>query len=54
MKTALTIAGTADDEAMAIWRDEIGIPEDRIFKFGKADNFWEHGSGPCGPCSEIY
>ena len=44
----------ADDEAMAIWRDEIGIPEDRIFKFGKADNFWEHGSGPCGPCSEIY
>ena len=44
----------ADDEAMAIWRDEIGIPEDRIFKFGKEDNFWEHGSGPCGPCSEIY
>ncbi len=44
----------ADDEAIAIWRDEIGIPEDRIFKFGKEDNFWEHGSGPCGPCSEIY
>ncbi len=44
----------ADDEAFAIWRDDIGIPEDRIFKFGKADNFWEHGSGPCGPCSEIY
>ena len=44
----------SDDEAFAIWRDEIGIPEDRIFKFGKADNFWEHGSGPCGPCSEIY
>ena len=44
----------ADDEAFAIWRDEIGIPEDRIFKFGKEDNFWEHGSGPCGPCSEIY
>ncbi len=43
-----------DDEAFAIWRDEIGIPPDRIFKFGKADNFWEHGSGPCGPCSEIY
>ena len=44
----------ADDEAFAIWRDEIGIPEDRIFRFGKEDNFWEHGSGPCGPCSEIY
>ena len=44
----------ADDEAFAIWRDEIGIPENRIYKFGKADNFWEHGSGPCGPCSEIY
>ena len=44
----------ADEEAFAIWRDEIGIPEDRIFKFGKEDNFWEHGSGPCGPCSEIY
>ena len=43
-----------DDEAFAIWRDEIGIPAQRIFKFGKADNFWEHGSGPCGPCSEIY
>ncbi|MGM9607214.1 MAG: alanine--tRNA ligase [Oscillospiraceae bacterium] len=43
-----------DDEAFAIWRDEIGIPEERIFRFGKADNFWEHGSGPCGPCSEIY
>ena len=43
-----------DDEAFAIWRDEIGIPEDRITKLGKADNFWEHGSGPCGPCSEIY
>ena len=44
----------ADDEAFAIWRDVIGIPEDRIFRFGKEDNFWEHGSGPCGPCSEIY
>ncbi len=44
----------ADDEAFAIWRDEIGIPADRIFRFGKEDNFWEHGSGPCGPCSEIY
>ena len=37
-----------------IWHEEIGIPENRIFKFGKEDNFWEHGSGPCGPCSEIY
>ena len=44
----------ADDEAFAIWRDEVGIPEERIFRFGKEDNFWEHGSGPCGPCSEIY
>ena len=43
-----------DDEALAIWRDEIGIAPENIFKFGKADNFWEHGSGPCGPCSEIY
>ena len=37
-----------------IWRDEVGIPAERIFRFGKEDNFWEHGSGPCGPCSEIY
>ncbi len=44
----------ADDEAFEIWNKEIGIPADRIFKFGKEDNFWEHGSGPCGPCSEIY
>ena len=44
----------ADDEAFAIWRDEIGIAPERIFRFGKEDNFWEHGSGPCGPCSEIY
>ena len=44
----------ADDEAFAIWRDVIGIPENRIFRFGKEDNFWEHGSGPCGPCSEVY
>ncbi len=44
----------ADDEAFRIWHEVIGIPENRIFKFGKADNFWEHGSGPCGPCSEIY
>ena len=43
-----------DDEAFAIWRDEIGIAEDRIFKFNKEDNFWEHGAGPCGPCSEVY
>ena len=43
-----------DDEAFDIWHNEIGIAKDRIFKFGKEDNFWEHGSGPCGPCSEIY
>ena len=43
-----------DEEAFKIWHEEIGIAEDRIFRFGKADNFWEHGSGPCGPCSEIY
>ena len=40
-----------DDEAFEIWNKEIGIPADRIFRFGKEDNFWEHGSGPCGPCS---
>ena len=43
-----------DDEAFEIWNKEIGIPAERIFKFGKEDNFWEHGSGPCGPCSEVY
>ena len=43
-----------DDEAFEIWNKQIGIPEDRIFRFGKEDNFWEHGAGPCGPCSEIY
>ena len=43
-----------DDEAADIWHNDIGIPVDRIFRFGKADNFWEHGTGPCGPCSEIY
>ena len=43
-----------DDEAFNIWRDEVGIPEDRIYRMGKDDNFWEHGSGPCGPCSEVY
>ncbi len=45
---------TDDDQAFEIWNKEIGIPEDRIFRFGKEDNFWEHGSGPCGPCSEVY
>ena len=43
-----------DDEAWNIWHEEIGIAPDRIFRFGKEDNFWEHGAGPCGPCSEIY
>ena len=43
-----------DDEAFEIWNKQIGIPAERIFRFGKEDNFWEHGSGPCGPCSEIY
>ena len=43
-----------DDEAFEIWNKEIGVPAERIFRFGKSDNFWEHGSGPCGPCSEIY
>lgn len=43
-----------DEEAFKIWNEEIGIDKSRIFKFGKEDNFWEHGSGPCGPCSEIY
>lgn len=43
-----------DDEAFRIWNEEMGIPKDRIFRFGKEENFWEHGAGPCGPCSEIY
>ena len=43
-----------DDEAFEIWNKEIGIAPERIFKFGKEDNFWEHGAGPCGPCSEVY
>ena len=43
-----------DQEAYDLWHEMIGIPSERIFKFGKEDNFWEHGSGPCGPCSEIY
>ena len=43
-----------DDQAFEIWNKDIGIPAERIFRFGKEDNFWEHGAGPCGPCSEIY
>ncbi len=43
-----------DQEAFEIWEKEIGIPPERIFRFGKEDNFWEHGAGPCGPCSEVY
>ena len=43
-----------DDEAGEIWANEIGVPRERIVKLGKKDNFWEHGSGPCGPCSEIH
>ncbi len=43
-----------DEEAFEIWTREIGVPADHIFRFGKKDNFWEHGSGPCGPCSEVY
>lgn len=43
-----------DDEAFEIWNKEIGIAPENIFRFGKKDNFWEHGAGPCGPCSEIY
>ncbi len=43
-----------DDEAFEIWNKEVGVAADRIFRFGKEDNFWEHGAGPCGPCSEIY
>ena len=43
-----------DEEAFEIWNKEMGIPKERIFRFGKEDNFWEHGAGPCGPCSEIY
>ena len=44
----------ADDEAYEIWHKVVGVPAERIFKFGKEDNFWEHGSEPCGPCSEVY
>ena len=43
-----------DEEAFEIWNKDIGIPSERIFRFGKEDNFWEHGAGPCGPCSEVY
>ena len=43
-----------DEEAFEIWKNKIGVPEEHIVRLGKADNFWEHGSGPCGPCSEIY
>lgn len=43
-----------DDEAFEIWNKVIGVPAEKIFRFGKADNFWEHGAGPCGPCSEVY
>ena len=43
-----------DDEAVEIWVNHVGIPRNRIVRLGKEDNFWEHGSGPCGPCSEIY
>ena len=43
-----------DDEAYSIWKDEIGVDPSHIVRLGKEDNFWEHGSGPCGPCSEIY
>ena len=43
-----------DEEAFEIWNKQVGVPAEKIFRFGKSDNFWEHGSGPCGPCSEIY
>ncbi len=43
-----------DEEAYHLWADVVGVPAERIVRLGKADNFWEHGSGPCGPCSEIY
>ena len=43
-----------DDEAFEIWNKDIGIASENIFRMGKEDNFWEHGAGPCGPCSEIY
>ena len=43
-----------DDEAFDIWTQKVGVPAERIVRLGKEDNFWEHGAGPCGPCSEIY
>ncbi len=43
-----------DEEAFAIWTEKMGVPAERVVRLGKADNFWEHGQGPCGPCSEIY
>jgi alanyl-tRNA synthetase len=43
-----------DDEAYKIWHEKVGLPEERIVRMGKEDNFWEHGQGPCGPCSELY
>ena len=43
-----------DDEAYDIWTKEVGVPEERVVRLGKEDNFWEHGSGPCGPCSELH
>ena len=43
-----------DDEAYGLWHEMIGVPKEKIYRFGKEDNFWEHGAGPCGPCSEIY
>ena len=43
-----------DEEAFRVWTEELGVPADRVYRFGKEDNFWEHGAGPCGPCSEIY
>ena len=43
-----------DDEAFKIWTEDVGVPADRIYRMGKEDNFWEHGTGPCGPCSEIH
>ena len=43
-----------DEEAFRVWTEELGVPAERVYRFGKEDNFWEHGAGPCGPCSEIY
>ncbi len=43
-----------DDEAFDIWHEKIGLPKNKIFRFGKESNFWEHGVGPCGPCSELF